>query len=119
MGKEKIAGADAYHLKVTLKNGDVREFYLDAGTFLVSKAVVKSMMRGTQVEIESTIGDYRKVEGLMFPFSIQQHAVGGEGAAQKITLKKIEVNVPVEDSLFKMPPAAPAPAPAKTGPAPK
>jgi hypothetical protein len=60
IGKEKIASTDAYHLKVTLKGGDVREFYLDAVTLLVSKAVVKSVVRGTQVEVESTIGDYRR-----------------------------------------------------------
>jgi outer membrane lipoprotein-sorting protein len=119
MGKEKIAGADAYHLKVTLKGGDVREFYLDAVTFLVSKAVVKSMVRGTLVEVESTIGDYRDVGGLKFPFFIEQHPVGGQGAAQKITFKKIEPNAPVDDSIFKMPAVAPAPTPAKTGPAPK
>jgi outer membrane lipoprotein-sorting protein len=118
MGKEKIAGADAYHLRITIKGGDVREFYLDAGTFLVYKSVVKSVMRGTQVEVESTIGDYRDVGGLMFPFSIEQHPVGGEGPGQKITFKKIEPNAPIEDSIFKMPAVAPPPAPEKTRPAP-
>ncbi len=115
VGKEKIEGAEAYHLKVTLKNGDVRNLYLNASTFLATKTVAKAMMRGTEVELESTFGDYKEVEGLMFPFSIEQHPVGGQGPSQKITLKKVEQNVPVEDSIFKMPPIAPPPAPAKTG----
>jgi outer membrane lipoprotein-sorting protein len=115
VGKEKIEGAEAYHLKVTLKNGDVRNLYLNATTFLATKTVAKAIMRGTEVELESTFGDYKEVEGLMFPFSIEQHPVGGEGPSQKITLKKVEQNVPVEDSIFKMPQVAPPPAPAKTG----
>ena len=34
VGKEKVEGTDAYKLKVTLKNGDVRYIYLDAETYL-------------------------------------------------------------------------------------
>ena len=119
MGKEKIDGADAYHLKVTLKSGDVRDLYLDAGTFLVAKIVAKTTINGSEVELASTLGDYRNVEGLMFPFSIEQRPTGSvSGPEQKIAFKKIEPNVPVDDSIFKMPAVAPH-APEKTGPAPK
>lgn len=118
VGNGKTAGA--YHLKVTLKSGEVRELYVDAGTFLVTRAVLKNTVRGNAVELESTIGDYRDVGGgLMFPFSIEQHPVGGQGPAQKITFTTIEPNAPVEDSIFTMPAAAPPAAPAKAEPAPK
>jgi outer membrane lipoprotein-sorting protein len=119
IGKEKIGGADAYHLRVTLQSGDVRDLYLDAGTFLISRAVVKTAMRGSEVELESTLGDYKEVGGMMFPFSIEQHPVGEPGPSQKITFKKIEPNAPVTDSVFKMPSAGSHTAPGKTGPAPK
>jgi hypothetical protein len=118
IGKEKIDGADAYHLKVTLKNGGVRNVYLDAGTFLAVKTVAKITMRGTEVELETMIGAYKEVEGVMFPFSVEQHPAGDQGPTQKITLKKIELNIPVEDSIFKMPVAATPSAPEKTGPPP-
>jgi outer membrane lipoprotein-sorting protein len=118
IGKEKIGGADAYHLKVTLQSGDVRDLYVNTTTFLVVGAVVKTAMRGDEVELESTIGDYREVGGLMFPFSIEQHPVGGQGPSQKITFKKIEPNALVDDSMFKMPGGA-SHAPEKTGPTPK
>lgn len=115
-GKEKTAGRDSYHLIVTLKNGGVRHLYLDAGTFLGLRTVAKTTVRGTEVEIESILGDYREVGGLMFPFSIEQHPAGDQGPGQKITFRKIEPNVPVEDAIFKMPAA---PAPTQTAPAPK
>jgi outer membrane lipoprotein-sorting protein len=118
IGKEKVGATDAYHLKVTLKNGSVRDLFLDAGTFLAIKMVAKTTMRGNEVELETTFGNYKEVEGLMFPFSIEERPVGGQGPDQKIMLKKVEPNVPVEDSIFKMPAVAPLPAPEKPGPTP-
>ena len=89
-----------------LKNGGTRELYLDAVTFLGVKTSAKTMAHGTEIELESFLGDYKEVDGLKFPFSIEQHQVDGEGPSQKITFKKIELNVPVDDSIFKMPPVA-------------
>jgi len=119
IGKEKIEGTDAYHLKVTLRNGDVRNAYLDADSFLTIKTVAKTTMRGSEIELETSIGNYKEVNGVLFPFSIEQHAVGGQGPGQKITFSKVEMNIPVDDAVFKMPAVAPAaPASEKTGAAP-
>lgn len=62
----------------------------------------KTTIRGTDVEGESTIGDYKEVGGLMFPHAIEQ---GQKGSPQKgkITIAKIELNVPVEAAAFQMP----------------
>ena len=119
IGKEKVEGTDAYHLKVTLKNGDVRNVYLDADSFLTIKTLTKTTMRGSEMEIETSIGNYKDVNGVLFPFSIEQHAVGGQGPGQKITFSKVEMNIPVDDAVFKMPAVAPAAPPSeKTGAAP-
>lgn len=118
VGKEKIDATNAYHLKITMKNGTVRDLFLDASTFLAIKMVAKTTMRGAEAELESKFGNYKEVEGLMFPFLIEQQPVGGEGAKQKITLKKVELNVVVEDSIFKMPVVVPLAAPEKPGPTP-
>jgi outer membrane lipoprotein-sorting protein len=117
-GKEKIEGTNAYHLIVTLKNGNIENMYLDADTFLEFKSVARTTNRGTAIDLETTVGDYKEVEGVMFPFSIEQHPVGSQGPGQKITVKKIELNVPLEDSIFKMPAVAPPPAQEKTGSSP-
>ncbi|HXJ89803.1 MAG TPA: outer membrane lipoprotein-sorting protein [Candidatus Binatia bacterium] len=106
LGKEKVEGTDAYKLKLTLKNGDVQTIYLDADSFLEIKEVTKRTVRGTDQEVEAAIGDYKEVNGMMFPFAIE-NAVKGSDQKQKITITKIELNVPVDDSVFKMPAAAP------------
>ena len=121
VGKEKIEGTDAYHLKVTLKNGDVRHIYLDADSFLEIKATGKTTARGTEVDFESTVGDYKEVEGMMVPFSMQQSSSTGQMPPAKITITKIEFNVPIDDTKFNMPPPPPpaaAPPAEKSEPAP-
>ena len=108
LGKDKVEGTDAYKLKVTLKNGDVITMYLDADSFLEIKEETKRMVRGTEHEVESVMGDYKDVNGLMFAFAIENGVKGGQ-EKEKLTLSKIEINVPVDNSIFKMPPPAPAP----------
>jgi outer membrane lipoprotein-sorting protein len=117
LGKEKIEGTDAYKLKVTLKNGDVQTIFIDSDSFLPIKEEVKRTVRGTDQVFESSIGDYKEVNGILFPFAIESSAKGSP-QKQKITITKIELNVPLDDSIFKMPPPAPATpaAPAKPEP---
>lgn len=114
-GKEKVEGTDAYKLKVTLKNGDVQTIYIDSDSFLEIKEVTKRTIRGTDQEIESAIGDYKAVEGIMFPFAVET-SVKGTDQKQKLTITKVELNVPADDSIFKMPDAAPKADAPKTTP---
>lgn len=114
IGREKVEGTDAYHIRVTLKNGSVRDLFFDAGSFLETKAIAKVTRQGTAMVMESAMSNYKEVQGLMVPFSITQHPQGGQGPEQKIMIEKVETNIPIDDARFKMPPAAPE----KTGPPP-
>lgn len=113
LGKEKIEGTDAYKLKVKLKNGDVQTLYLDADAFLEIKEETTRTVRGSEQVVEAAIGDYKEVDGILFPFAIES-GIKGSPQKQKLTITKIELNVPADDSIFKMPAAAPAPAKADT-----
>ncbi len=115
LGKEKLEGTDAYKLKVNLKNGDVQTIYLDADSFLEIKEETKRTVRGTERDVESSIGDYKEVDGIVFPFAIES-GVKGSTETEKLTISKIELNVPVEDSVFKMPPPPPKPEAPKAEP---
>jgi outer membrane lipoprotein-sorting protein len=109
VGKDKVEGTDAYKLKVTLKNGDVKYLYLDADSGLEIKEESKRMIRDTETETETSLSDYREVNGLMFAFATQS-SIKGSPQVQKLTIDKIELNVPLDDASFKMPAVAPKPA---------
>jgi outer membrane lipoprotein-sorting protein len=102
VGKEAVEGTDAYKLKVTLKNEDVRYVYLDAEYFLEIRTEGSRTMRGTQVDFEATVGDYKDVDGLMFPHSIETGAKGSP-QKQKLTITAVELNPEIDDLRFKMP----------------
>jgi hypothetical protein len=102
VGKEQVEGAEAYKLKVTLKNGTVRHLYLDTEAVLEVKAEGKRTVRGSEVESDSTIGDYKEVGGVMFPHSLET-GVKGMPQKQKMTIDTIELNVAIDDARFKMP----------------
>ena len=103
MGKEKIdGGVETWRLRVTRKNGDARDIYLDAKTYLQVLAVSRRSNDGQPVEIRSKIGDYRSVEGVMLPHSFEATA-SGVPQTQALEFQKIELNVPIDDSRFAMP----------------
>lgn len=112
VGKEPVEGTDAYKLKLTLKNGEVRYIYLDAEYFLEIRTEGSRTVRGTPLDFEASVGDYKDVGGLMFPHSIESGAKGSP-QKQKLTITKIELNPEIDGARFKMPApvAAPPPAP--------
>jgi len=107
MGHDQVDGDDAYKLKVTLKNGDILYYYLDPDTYIEIQIEKQQFIRGSVRESVTVLGSYKPVNGVMFPFFVESGPKNNPDARGKVTYTKIEANVPIEDSDFKMP-AAPA-----------
>lgn len=105
-GMEPVEGTDAYKLKVTLANGDVRYYYMDTDYFVPIKIDLKRMIRGAEREYETTLGDYKEVAGWYLPHSFETGTKGSPNK-QKVTYEKIEANIPIDDSRFSVPAAKP------------
>ena len=106
-GIEPVEGTDAHKLKVTLANGEVRYFYMDADYYVPIKVETKRMVRGAEREYETTFGDYKSVNGWYLPHSLEV-GVKGSPNRQKITYETIEANVAVSNTRFAKP-GTPAP----------
>lgn len=103
LGKTEVEGTPAYELKVTRKDGDESNVFLDAEYFIPIKVEAKRDIQGTEVEIETTIGDYKEVgDGLMFAHSLQTGAKG-QPPQQTITIESVEIGADLGDDLFVMP----------------
>jgi hypothetical protein len=102
LGPEDVDGTLAHKLKVVRKNGDVCYVYLDPDYFLEIRILSQRIEQGAQVEVETDLGDYEKVAGVYFPFSIEAGSKGSTDK-QKIILEKAEANVPADDAEFKFP----------------
>ncbi len=112
MGLEKVGDRDAWRLEVTLSSGDVREIYLDLQTHLQVLSVSHRTVQGKDAEIRSEVGEYQETGGVLLPRYFQTKAQGA-AQTQSIRFERIELNVPIDDSRFRVPaskkPAEPRP----------
>jgi len=120
VGKEKLDDKPVYRLKLTNKNGDVRSYFIDASSFLLLKWEGVRKTGDQELPWESFFSDFREIQGLKFPFRIDQGSPGTD-IKQTLNAEKIEINPRIDDSRFGKPappdaPAAPA-APASPPPA--
>jgi outer membrane lipoprotein-sorting protein len=112
VGKVDTEGTPTYKLHVTTKEGKESNLYLDAETYLVIRTEATRNVQGQDLEMETTIGDYKTVDGLTMPYSMESHVKGKENmGGQAVTIEKIELNPKVDAAMFKMPAAAVAPKP--------
>ncbi len=115
-GREPVEGSDTFKLKLTRKNGDTRTIFLDVDSYLEVKQASKRKVRDTEIEAETTMGDYKEVGGLMIAHAMESGAKGMP-QKQKVVIEKVELNVPIADARFAMPAKQPAPeAPKKEDP---
>lgn len=116
-GREPVEGSDTFKLKLTLKNGDTRTIFLDVDSYLEVKQASKRKVRDTEIEAETTMGDYKEVGGLMIAHAMESGAKGMP-QKQKVVIEKVELNVPIADARFAMPAKQPTPeGPKKDDPA--
>ena len=113
-GVEKVDGRDTYKLKLTEKDGRVIHVWVDAETYLETKVEGQPRrLDGKDHPIEIYYRDYRNVNGLQFPFTLETHVLPAPGVSTKIpqptysseqiVIDKIVVNPKLEDSQFTKP----------------
>lgn len=95
IGIEDMDGQKAHKLKISSQNGIIRYVYLDAKNFHDVKESYKSKDE-KDFGMEVIFKDFRAIDGVMFPF---YHDITGE----QTIIERIEMNVDIDDSIFKMP----------------
>jgi len=115
VGKENPDGKAVYRLKITTKSGEIRSYLIDGATFLTIKWQGTRKVGNELLPWESLLSDYREVQGLKFPFKIDQGSPGTE-YKQTLTVDKVEINPKIDQSHFAKPVAGQA-ATSATGPA--
>jgi hypothetical protein len=68
------------------------------------KETSKRKQQGSEIEIDSYLTNFKPVEGVLFPFAIE-NKVAGKSMGQ-FTIESVKANVPLDDKSFLMPPAA-------------
>jgi outer membrane lipoprotein-sorting protein len=109
-GVESVEGHDAYKLKLTQKDGQVRHLWVDAQSFLELKIEgAPRRLDGKMHPVEIYYRDYRSANGLMIPYALETTVVGVNHSAHKMTVESVQVNAKLDDALFTAPKPGPAP----------
>jgi hypothetical protein len=103
VGREKADGKEVYHLKVTMKGGDVQQhYYIDADTGIELKTSTDvDLGTGQRQPLVTEMSDYRQIDGIMIPHTVRQ-LLNGKPVVQ-MTIDTVEFNPPIDDALFRMP----------------
>jgi outer membrane lipoprotein-sorting protein len=99
-GEENVNGKPAYRIKATPEGANPITMFIDKDSYLLVKTITKVDQMGNVMDVESVMTDYVDNDGVVMPKKTTASANGMEAAV--ITFDKIEVNVPVEDSVFKI-----------------
>jgi hypothetical protein len=100
--KVELAGKDAadFQLKAS-GNGVTVTYYINANTYLIDKMVNKVNANGQELEITTSFRDYKKTDaGYIIAYTQE---VTYPQFTVAITHSKVEVNTPVDASIFEMP----------------
>lgn len=103
LGIEQVEGHNAYKLKLTLKNGQSRDLWVDAQSFLEVKIEgFPRKLNGRLRKVETYYRNYQPVDGLMVPFVLET-AVEKFNPTRKITFESVVLNPKLEESAFARP----------------
>jgi hypothetical protein len=95
VGKDKVDGAEAYKLKVTMKSGKSVMYFIDTKTNRILKTAGKMSIQGQETDVETTFSDYKQnADGYWFAYT----TTTPQGP---LSFDKIESNVKVDETIFK------------------
>lgn len=109
LGEEDVDGSPAWKVEATLADGTVVTSWLDKDSGLEIKRVTRRVVRGSEEETATVLGNYFQHGGVWFPHLMESGPARGD-ERQKIVVDRVEVNPEIADSDFRQP-AAPADAP--------
>lgn len=100
-GEEEMEGTPVYKLKLEKEDGDVFTYYLDAENYVILRADSKVDMQGTEVEASSYFSNFKPVQGMIMPHSIESKV--NDQVQSQIVIDSFEIDSEIDDSIFEKP----------------
>ena len=100
IGKENMDGTDVYNIKLTNKNGSVKNYYIDASKNVIVQVKAKAVSMGQEVNVTQKLSDYKDIEGVLIATKITSETPMGDGV---IVMEEVKFNEVVDDSIFERP----------------
>ncbi|MCU0455848.1 MAG: outer membrane lipoprotein-sorting protein [Bacteroidales bacterium] len=98
-GEESVNGSPAHKIKATVEPGMVIDLFIDKSSSLLVKTSVTMNAEGQTVVADSYPTDYKDINGLFLPMKTTTSVMGQELVQ---TYTNVEVDIPMDDSVFQL-----------------
>ena len=93
VGEENVSDKPAYKVKATVEGGTEIDMFIDKASYYI----VKTTTTASGMTMDSFPTDYTETSGVIFPMKTSTSA---QGMDMLINFTKVEVDTPMEDSIF-------------------
>lgn len=100
IGKVKVDDKDAYRIKLTGADEQVRNYFIDANTYLILKVKAKVTAMGQTVDVEQRMVDYKTFDGIKMATKMESDSPMG---TTTILLEDVQLNPEIDDAIFEKP----------------
>ncbi|HEX2969249.1 MAG TPA: hypothetical protein VHO46_09090 [Bacteroidales bacterium] len=97
LGEENVNNKPAFKIKADISGVNSSVMFIDKETYLLAKTTATVNQNGMDMVVDSYPSDYKEINGLIFPMKTSSST---QGMDIVMVFDKIEVNVPMEDSIF-------------------
>lgn len=100
-GQEDVEGIKCYKIKVVSAD-DKKEtiYFINTADYLLIKTTATRDIQGQEMEVETFYSDLKDFGGIKF-YMTRSMKIQGQ-VFQEVKLDKVELNVPVDENIFKM-----------------
>jgi hypothetical protein len=99
-GKVNVEGKEMFRIKLTDKEGNTKDYFIDANTYLISKVKAKVSAQGQTVDVEQIMSDYKTIDGITMAMKVESKSPMGTAV---ITMEEVKFNEKFDDAIFKQP----------------
>jgi len=100
VGQAKVGDRNAFVIGARFVTGGAVKAYIDTQRYLLLRMDMEVATPQGRLNVSSYFEDYRRIDGIMYPFTTRQSTAGVE-AVQKI--ERVRHDVPIDDALFRKP----------------
>jgi hypothetical protein len=98
-GTENVSDKPAFKLKINMEGGTTMWIFIDKSSYYMVKATINANANGVDVVADVIYSDFKDTNGVFLPM---KQSTSANGMDIVMVYEKVEVNIPMEDSIFKL-----------------
>jgi outer membrane lipoprotein-sorting protein len=99
LGEENVNEKPAFKIQADLGDGNSSDMFIDKASYLLVKTSSTVTADGATVTSDTYPSDYKETNGILLPMKT---TISTQGMDMVLVFEKVEVNIPIEDSVFKL-----------------